>query len=169
MKAGDLVEYEGKDYLAIKVNQKSAYICENMNFLSMWQNKPKGMTWKELCQREDAIKVSPDNLKLKKESVVEVKEKKAKKGKISSFAHKQLKESFLRYCKRDKGSKSKAHAFLIESSGERISPVMFNKEKNLVLFHNTTSHSFHFYDIETGDVQDFIEEKNKDGKKVIWP
>lgn len=170
MKAGDIVEYKEKDYLAIKVNEKSAYICENRNFLNLWANRAKGITWKELCHREGAFKVSPDKLKLKEEGAVEVKKKQTRKNKAASNqAEKLLQESFERFKKREKGKKTKTPAFIIETGNERIVPIKANTEKGKILFHNTGLNTFHFYDVNTKEFSNFSKEKHKDNNDIIWP
>lgn len=170
MKAGDIVEYKKEDYLAIKVNEKSAYICKNRNFLNLWYNRAKGVKWNELCQREEALKVNPEKLKLKEEGAVEVKKKQSKKGKlISNYCERTLKESFERFSKKEKGKKTKTPYFIIEHGNERIATVAFNVKKNKVLFHNTGLDTFHFYDVETMEFVNFSKEKHKNGNAIVWP
>lgn len=170
MKAGDIVEYKGKDYLAVKVNQKSAYICENRNFLNLWANRAKGTKWAELCRREEAFKVNPEHLTLKEEGAVKVEKKQTKKDRIiSPQAEELLKEAFKRYVKKSKNQKAKNPFFLIENSTEKVFPVAMNIEKKMVLFHSIHTESFHFYDIEENKFLGFTRENNKKDKEIIWP
>ena len=170
MKAGDIVEYKSKDYLAIKVNEKSAYICENRNFLNLWGNRAKGITWKNLCEREGAFKVKPENLKLKEEGAVKVKEKKSGKKKVvSNDGEKWLIESFDRFKKQKKGKSTKTPKFLIESSNEKLSIMEGNVEKNMIFFHNISVGSFYFFNVEESSYTKFNEKIHKSGKDIIWP
>jgi hypothetical protein len=170
MKAGDIVEYKKEDYLAIKVNTKTIYICKNRNFLNIWQNRVSGTKWKDLCAREEAIMVKVTDVILKEENAVKVPERPSKKNKIlSSEAERKIKECFNRNLKREKGQKTKSPFFLIESENERIWPLSVNIEKNLVLFHNLSDDSYHFFDVEKNIYSEFLKEKNIVGKDILWP
>lgn len=170
MKAGDIVEYKKKDYLAIKVNEKSAYICENRNFLNLWENRAKGVKWKELCDREGAIKVKPEQLTLKEEGAVKVTPKQSKKKRVLSNAGEQyLKDSMNRLEKQKKGKKTKTPYFVAETGNEKIAIMIGNVEKQMILFHNLSLDTYHFFDIENGSYTTFDKEKHKSGKEIIWP
>lgn len=170
MNAGDIVEYKKEDYLAIKVNEKSLYICKNRNFLNLWQNRASGTKWKDLCAREEAIMVKPSDVILKEENAVEIPERPSKKNKIlTTEAERKIKECFNRNKKRQEGQKTKSPFFLIESDNERVWPLSVNIEKNLVLFHNLTSDTYHFFDVEKSIYSEFSKEKNLIGKDISWP
>lgn len=169
MNVGDIVEYKKEDYLAIKVNEKSVYICKNRNFLTLWENRATGTKWKALCDREEAKKVSPDSLIVKEEGAVKVKPKKTKRKVVSAAAEKQLKECFERYKKQQAGKKTKAPFFVFETPSERVFPMVADIETNNILFHNLGADTYHFYNVEEEKFSAFIKEKHKPDKDILWP
>ena len=170
MKAGDIVEYKKEDYLAIKVNEKSVYICKNRNFLTLWENRPKGAKWKVLCDREEALMVKPESLIVKEEGAVKVKSKQSKKDRVvSNEGVKGLKECFDRFKKREEGKKTKTPFFLIENAKEVIFPLAMNVEKNMILFHNINVDTYHFFNIEEDNYITFNKKEHKSGKDILWP
>lgn len=170
MNVGDIVEYKKEDYLAIKVNEKSVYICKNRNFLTLWENRVSGTKWKSLCDREEALTVKPEQLIVKEEGAVKVKPKQSRKDRVvSSETERTLKECFDRLKKREAGKKTKAPLFLIENSNERIFPLAGNVEKNMILFHNLSIDTYHFFNVEEGTYITFNKEEHKSGKDILWP
>ena len=170
MNAGDIVEYNKEDYLAIKVNEKSVYICKNRNFLTLWENRATGMKWKSLCDREGAVVVKPERLIVKEVGAVKVKPKQSGKNKIlSSEAERSLKDCFDRLKKRSEGKKTKAPLYLISTSNESIWPLAGNVEKEMMLFHNLNLDTYHFYDVKEGTYSVFNKEEHKLGKDILWP
>jgi predicted secreted protein len=170
MNVGDIVEYKKEDYLAIKVNEKSVYICKNRNFLNLWENRVTGTKWKTLCDREEAKKVSPDQLIVKEEGAVEVKPKKSRKKRVlSSEGERHIKECYDRLKKQAAGKKTKAPMFLIETSNEKIWPVAGNVEKGMMLFHILNLDTWHFFDVNSEKYSLFKKEEHKLGKDILWP
>lgn len=169
MNVGDIVEYKKEDYLAIKVNKKSVYICKNRNFLNLWENRVSGTKWKSLCDREEAIKVSPDKLIVKEAGEVKVTPKKKTGKVVSSAAEKEFKQCFERYKKQQRGKKTKTPFYVFSTASEKIFTIAADLETKNVLFHNLTNDNYHFYNIETGIFTRFIKEKHKEGKSILWP
>jgi len=169
MKAGDIVEYKKEDYLAIKVNEKSAYICKNRNFLSLWENRVSGTKWKDLCNREEAKKVSPDQLTLKEEGAVKVTPKKKRNKVLSTAGQKELMESFKRFKKSKEGKKTKTPFYVFATATEKVFIMTADLETNNVLFHNLTNDNYHFFNVVTETFSLFNKEKHKDGKNILWP
>jgi len=168
MNVGDIVEYKGKDYLAIKVNEKSAYICENRNFLNLWENRVTGTKWKSLCDIEGALKVNPEQLKVKEVGVVKVKPKRKHKI-VSAAAEKELKESFNRFEKREKGKKTKSPFYTFSTASDRIYTITADLETKHVLFRNMVNDNRYFYNVETEKFTLYKEENHKSDKDILWP
>lgn len=170
MNAGDIVEYKKEDYLAIKVNEKSVYICKNKNFLNLWENRVTGTKWKTLCDREGALKVAPEKLIVKEEGAVKVTPKKSKNKKVvSSAGEKILKESFERFKKQQAGKKTKAPFFVFDTPSEKVFTIAANLETNHILFHNLGKDTYHFFDVEAGEYSPFVKDEHKMGKDILWP
>ena len=170
MNVGDIVEYNKEDYLAIKVNEKSVYICKNRNFLTLWENRVTGTKWKSLCDREEALVVKPERLIVKEVGAVKVKPKQSKRNRVVSIeTERTLKECFDRLKKREAGKKTKAPLFLIENSNEKVWPLVGNVEKGMILFHNISTDTYHFFNVAEETYSPFIKEEHKLGKDILWP
>lgn len=169
MNVGDIVEYNKEDYLAIKVNEKSVYICKNRNFLNLWGNRATGTKWKDLCAREEAKVVKPETLKIKEVGAVKVKPKQSKKNRVlSNEAERLIKDCFERLKKREAGKKTKAPLYLIETANEKVWPLAGNVEKGLMLFHNINLDTYHFYNVNEGTYSIFNKKEHKLGKDISW-
>lgn len=155
MNVGDKVSYNNEEYLLVKVNTKSVYICKNFNFLNLWANKVKGTKWADLCKREEAFMVKIDEVRVIEQSVVKITE--AKKTQISNEAKKMLKD----------GMRKKSKYLLVETNKERLFSLA--SKDNKVLLHETNSNEYYFYDLVNDVSTPFSRDKHKIGKDIIWP
>lgn len=159
------VKYKDKIYYIVKINEKSAYLAPDEDFLKKYEERPKGITWKEYCARYNAIMVKySDFIEISETEISKgnnfiVKEKKEKRY-LTALEEKEIIKRFAQFKKGNGGCS------LFESSkGKRIVPITFNKNGQVLIRKND---KYFFYDLELNKYT-FFKDLHDEKQELIWP
>jgi hypothetical protein len=135
------VEYNNKKYYVIKVNQKSVYLSENKDFLKIWKNRPKGITWKKFCDKNGAIIVKYGDIKISDIEVLKGKDcKTSEKQYLDVYLEKEVCKMYKRWLKGFENYSTPIEG----TKGKTIIIIKFKDGQALI----RNDKDYFFYDIE---------------------
>lgn len=164
---GAEVTYKEKSYFVVKINEKTVYLSKDKNFLKSYEERPKGYTWKQWCQKFDVIMVNYANgIEIDKIEVARgnnfiVPRKKKGKRYLTKYEESDVKKMFAIF---KKGRGGWSTPITTEKKGGIITNVIkFNNGVALVRKKNV----YFFYDMELDEYTFFKYLGEK--KELKWP
>jgi len=165
---GAEVKHKNGIYYVVKVNEKSVYLSQYKNFLDLWDNRPKGITWKKFCGGNDTFMTKYESIEISETEISrgnnfivsrKKKEKRYLKPEMEKVVH-QLYKRFLN------GKGSWKHITETTRNKQMIILEFRNNGQALIRFEN----DFFFYDLETNKYTFYkkLNEQRKT-KKLVWP
>ena len=159
------VKHKDKVYYIVKINEKSAYLASNKDFLKKYEERPKGTTWKKYCTRYNAIMVKySDFIEISESEIAKgnnfiVKNKKEKRY-LTIIEEKEIVKRFAQFKKGKSGCN-----FFENAKGKRIVPITFNENGQALIRKND---KYFFYDLEL-DKYTFFKDLHNGRQELVWP
>lgn len=164
---GAKIQYNKEDHYIVKVNAKSLYVSKEKDFLTKWESRPKGMTWKNFCKRHNAIMIKYDEAEITKEEAARkdnfIKQKEKKENSkiyLSKLSKKLLQESYNNFLN------NKSYSYWIESGSDMLWVILCD-ESNRMIFRINDKRII--WDMEEDIFYAFKDNEHKKGSEIIWP
>jgi hypothetical protein len=138
----------GKTFYVVKINDKSVYLAKDKEFLNAWENRPKGITWKDYCNRFDVVMSKYDGLFIsaielsRGKTIAQLKENKSDRRYLSNTLETEVKNLYKRF---QKGKGSWSHP-IEDVKGKQAVIVAFSDDGQALI---RSDLDFFFYDLET--------------------
>jgi len=166
---GAEVKYKSETFYVVKINEKSVYITSDKNFLDLWTNREKGITWKNFCIYRQAIMVKYDTVLISeielsrgRDFIIPANKNKSKRY-LKPYMEVVVKTLFQRFVKK-KGSWQHP---IETSSGKKMYILKFNLNGQALIRFEM---DYFFYDFEL-DVYTFYKKlgQSRETKVITWP
>jgi len=135
-------------YYIMKINDKSVYLAKNKKSFYDWENKAKGVTWKEFCTKNDIIMTKYAGIFI---SALEISRGKTLAQSVSKKTKRYLSENL-------EAQVRSLHKRFTSKKGSWSHPLQDLKGKQAIIvkFVNTRAlmrceTDFFYYDVETGE------------------
>lgn len=162
---GAKIQKNGKSYFIYKVNIKSFYYGEETYVVisKKWENKEKGITWKEFMEINGGKQSIYQGFLLEKlpEIAYEADATKSKKP-LTPLAEKEIVKLYNRFIE-DKG---KSYRHTVEVGSKTFKIIAANKDKQVLL---SLDGNYVFFDLEQDKYTKWREIKIGGQKEIPWP
>lgn len=162
------VIYRNSTFYIVKINEKTIYISPNKDFIKMWENRPKGIIWKNFCKKYNAIMVKYDTVFINEIELLKGKKfiipaSKKTKRYLKPHLEKIVKNLFKRFQK-EKGN----WKFPIENTDGKKAYILRFHPNGQALIH--FENDFFFYDLILDNYTFYKKLGQKRETKIItWP
>ena len=166
---------KGKEvFYVVKINEKTIYASNDEDFLSFWEHKGKGITWKNFCEGHGGKSYKYEGFTINKEESekkqkVEAQEEiqKTQKNYLKGQVKAKVQEAWKRFLIKKAKGKGKSYTGPIEGGDVRVNVVSGSVEAKAFLLNISGKYVFYFVEDDVYTL--FSYDDHKLGKDIVWP